>query len=391
MNLKIPLTVAIIVFVIGKAIVSFNFMRHCINNDKFLFATKWTLLDLQKKNQTLQTAIEKDCQFYLRLDKHRLKNHKDEFKRQYQKYLDFYDGLLQDMVSVFFVGGYFTGYFTVAQEENDHQILEMLRSIHEERTMVLNSMDFNHLKPLDVVLEYKRLQDCLDMLFRSTYNYVNELSPDTDSLTQNTRHKRVCNNNVCHNYTQSSRQKVLCNNDVCHYKASDWFFKDLVVESSALYAILRPCDRSYTIYFLSVLIGQLTEFYCNYETLNVLIECHLTLDMQKDTGEKFKLSELDQELRDIIINNLIEHRNIPYPAVVYCPWAIHAFIMTYCLTYIDPRKAKEKMVEMRNSIYMTKNKVFEYGLWILIGFPSKVWKLFHSLMVNIWKSFLFVI
>ena len=131
--------------------------------------------------------------------------------------------------------------------------------------------------------------------------------------------------------TRNARWKGHGNYEICKVKISDWICKE-VVESAAIYALLRPHNRSYTIYFLSVLIGQFTEAYHEQATYEVIKQSSFENFLQQ-TGlpPGFARSRLtEKDLMDQVIFD-----RIPYPAIVYSPWYMHFAIIIYCLWTFD--------------------------------------------------------
>ena len=82
--------------------------------------------------------------------------------------------------------------------------------------------------------------------------------------------------------TRNARLKGYGNYEICQVKMTDWLCKE-VVEGAAIYALLRPHNRSYTIYFLSVLIGQFSKAIWEHSTYNV-IKKHLFENFLQKTG-----------------------------------------------------------------------------------------------------------
>ena len=136
-----------------------------------------------------------------------------------------------------------------------------------------------------------------------------------------------------HDYslTRSARLKGQGNYEICRVKISDWLCKE-VVEGAAIYALLRPHNRSYTIYFLSVLFGRFSEAYWEQATYSAIKESLIENFLQK-TGlsSEFARSRLtEKELMDQVIFD-----RIPYPEIVYSPWYMHFAIIIYCLWTFD--------------------------------------------------------
>ena len=113
----------------------------------------------------------------------------------------------------------------------------------------------------DLVSENKKLQDAFAMIVDALVNAFSELHSFQDFTKKQAISRR------------DARVKALGNYEVCKVKIHDWLVKG-IVEVSAIYALLRPRNRSYIIYFLSVLMGQFSEVYWNRSTM-VVIEYHL--------------------------------------------------------------------------------------------------------------------
>ena len=164
--------------------------------------------------------------------------------------------------------------------------------------------------------------------------------------------------------TQNGRIKALGNYDICEVKIYDWWCKE-VVGGAAIYALLRPHNRSYTIYFLSVLIGQFSEAFWDHSTYNVIAKSLFSQFLQK-TG-----SRLDEEE----MKSSIYRDRIPDPAIQYCPWYLHFALMIYCLTYIDKRKTTEEIDRIKQSTYTIIFKILALVHWTIIRFPCRIMRL----------------
>ena len=131
--------------------------------------------------------------------------------------------------------------------------------------------------------------------------------------------------------TRNARWKGHGNYEICQVKMTDWLCKE-VVEGAAIYALLRPHNRSYIIYFLSVLFGRFSEAYWEQATYSAIKESLIENFLQK-TGlpSEFARSRLtEKELMDQVIFD-----RIPYPEIVYSPWYMHFAIIIYCLWTFD--------------------------------------------------------
>ena len=157
-SVRFTLILALISFMIGKVWYSWYFFRHCIATDEVIFDNQNFVDNFIKKNQTLLDAIEDDCNFYLyRLNqrKYLSSEYEAQFKREYKKYLNTYEEILQKYQDVFYYG-----YFTIIADKDGPVILQLLWDLHTNRTEVL-SMSFKDKRPFDVVVENKRMQDTI--------------------------------------------------------------------------------------------------------------------------------------------------------------------------------------------------------------------------------------
>ena len=266
------------------------------------------------------------------------------FKRDYTKYLNNLEDIVQNYQDVFFYG-----YFTIVNDKDGPEILQILKDLHANRTEVL-SISFKDKTPFDVVAENKKMQDTIVLVMKTIIEYYKEMAEDYEE----------------HEYslTRNARWKGQGNYEICGIKISDWLCKE-VVEGAAIYALLRPHNRSYTIYFLSVLIGQFSEAFWDHSTYNVIAKSLFSQFLQK-TG-----SRLDEEE----MKSSIYRDRIPDPAIQYCPWYLHFALMIYCLTYIDKRKFIEEIVRIKQSIYGVIFKMLALEYWTIIDFTGRIMRL----------------
>ena len=144
-----------------------------------------------------------------------------------------------------------------------------------------------------------------------------------------------------------------------------------MVEGTAIYALLRPHNRSYAIYFLSVLIGQFSEAFWNHRTYSVIKESLFSHFLLKTGFPSEVRSRFDE--KDFMAQVYFDR--IPNPAIGYSPLYMHFAIMTYCLTYIDKNRIIEEILKFRQSIYTFIVKILALGHWMIIGSTSKIMKL----------------
>ena len=195
------------------------------------------------------------------------------------------------------------------------------------------------------------------MMMRTTTEYFKELSEDfeetEDSLTRN------------------ARLKAVGNYQICEVKFSDWLCKE-VVEGAAIYALLRPHNRSYTIYFLSVLIGQFSEAFWDHWTYCVIKES-LFENFLRKTGLPYEYARSTLTEKDF--KSQVHYDRIPNPAMVYSPLYLHVALMIYCLTYIDKRKTTEEIDRIKQSTYAIIFKILALVHWTIIRFPCRIMRL----------------
>ena len=146
--------------------------------------------------------------------------------------------------------------------------------------------------------------------------------------------------------TRNARWKGHGNYEICQVKMTDWLCKE-VVEGAAIYALLRPHNRSYAIYFLSVLIGQFSEAFWNHRTYSVIKESLFSHFLLKTGFSSEVRSRFDE--KDFMAQVYFDR--IPNPAIGYSPLYLHFAIMIYCLTYIDKNRIIEEILKFRQSIY----------------------------------------
>ena len=171
--------------------------------------------------------------------------------------------------------------------------------------------------------------------------------------------------------TRNARWKGHGNYEICQVKLTDWLCKE-VVEGVAIYALIRPHNRSYTIYFLSVLIGQFSKAIWEHSTYNV-IKKHIFENFLQKTGLPYHIARSRITEKDMMEQVMFDR--IPYPAMVYSPFYMHFAIMTYCLTYIDKRKIIGGFGRIRQSIYSITFNFLTLGHFMIIGLPVKIMKL----------------
>ena len=137
---------------------SWYFFRHCIATDEVLFNNQKFLDNFVKKNQTWIDAIEEDCYVYLNLNKK--KNLPPEyeavFKRDYKKYLNNLEDIVQNYQDVFFYG-----YFTIVNDKDGPEILQILKDLHKNKTEEVLAISFKDKRPFEVVVENKKLQQTI--------------------------------------------------------------------------------------------------------------------------------------------------------------------------------------------------------------------------------------
>ena len=170
--------------------------------------------------------------------------------------------------------------------------------------------------------------------------------------------------------TRNARLKANANYQICEVKFSDWLCKE-VVEGTAIYALLRPHNRSYAIYFLSVLIGQFSEAFWNHRTYSVIKESLFSHFLLKTGLPSEVRSRFDE--KDFMAQVYFDR--IPNPAIGYSPLYLHFAIMIYCLTYIDKRKIIGGIDSIRQSIYSIIFNFFVLGHFMIIDFPIKIMRL----------------
>ena len=194
-------------------------------------------------------------------------------------------------------------------------------------------------------------------MMKTIIEYYKEMSEDYEE------HK--------YSLTRNARWKAQGNYEICGVKMSDWLCKEMV-EGAAIYALLRPHNRSYTIYFLSVLIGQFFEAYWEQSTYSVIKESLFENFLQK-TGLPYEYAR--SRISEKKMMDEVYFDRIPYPAIVYSPWYMHFAIMIYCLTYIDKRKIIGGIDSIRQSIYSIIFNFFVLGHFMIIGFPCRIMRL----------------
>ena len=170
----------------------------------------------------------------------------------------------------------------------------------------------------------------------------------------------------------NARLLVQGNYDICIAKTWDWFAKE-VAEVASIYALLRPHNSSYTIYFLSVLIGQFSEAFFEKNIYDVIKDVNI-VNVMKKHGMSSEYIEARSALNinwDELNSSVFRDR-IPNPPIVYFPWYFHFAIMTYCLSYIDKRRIIEEIVRIRQSIYAVIFNFLALGHWMIIGSTCRI-------------------
>ena len=370
--------VSYVIFVCVKVHLSRDYLDHCAHTKVSLFDHQKVMKDLTLKNQTMLDAIEEVCEFYMGQksfnNKVIFKRHEKKIKQTFQEYLNEFELILYSHEGVFF-----NGYFTLAKEDSDQKILDDLKEILLNRTKSMQAMDFNDKRPFDVVVEHKKLQDAIEMLMKVVTLYLQELSEEFEETSNS--------------LMKYARLKAERNYDVCLLKVyGEWVFKE-GLWMTALFAIMKPCNLSYTVYFLSVLIVQILEHRWNYMTLEVIKEGIFAISIEA-TMERVKIPpELTRDLPAEFIKsqipdfikshspedsyNILYHK-IPNPYILYCPWSIHFVIMLYCLTFIDFERINASITRFRRLIFMII-QIGPYLLSVTIKAPVIIWNLGNSI------------